>query len=298
MAFFLAPVIMAPAEVAPLTAKARIEAFDALRDAVSAHKDGAFAPLAKSMKTFAVTADSLAALETRLTVYLPRMLADLRLSLSVEPFGVNDIPAHIRRDWVTPDGVARVQVRPERPLAANDEIRAFAQALLAAQPRASGAPVTISEAGRIVVGAFREATLTALALIALLLFAVLRRPGPVFLILGPLALAAACTTATSVLLGLPFNFANVIVLPLLLGLGVASGVHLVMRGDAVAGSSTPRAVFYSALTTLASFGSLMASAHKGMVSMGQLLTISIVFMLIAMLVVLPAQMAWRRKSGD
>jgi uncharacterized protein len=113
-----------------------------------------------------------------------------------------------------------------------------------------------------------------------------------------LALAAACTTATSVLFGLPFNFANVIVLPLLLGLGVASGIHLVMRGADVAGSSTPRAVFYSALTTLASFGSLMASAHKGMVSMGQLLTVSIVFMLIAMLIVLPAQMAWRRKSGD
>ncbi|MBT5811891.1 MAG: hypothetical protein HOI19_16075, partial [Rhodospirillaceae bacterium] len=112
---------------------------------------------------------------------------------------------------------------------------------------------------------------------------------------------AVLTIATSVVFGLPFNFANVIVLPLLLGLGVASGVHLVMRGQTAAslrGSSTPRAVLYSALTTLASFGSLMASGHRGMVSMGQLLTISIAYMLIAMLVVLPAQMAWLEKRGD
>ena len=111
------------------------------------------------------------------------------------------------------------------------------------------------------------------------------------------------TGATSVVLDLPFNYANVIVLPLLFGFGVASGVHLVMRrrrtGDAVEllRTSTPRAVLYSALTTIASFGSLALSGHRGMTSMGQLLTIAIAYSLICTLIVLPALMVWleRRK---
>jgi uncharacterized protein len=302
MAFFLAPALGRPDDNAPpLDESARRGAFDALRSALSGRDEPAFVRLRQSMDRLGESNPDLAELETRLTGYLPVTLEDLRLFLSVNAVGLKDIPDRLRRDWVSPSGAARVQVRPARPLVDNDAIRAFAQAVLAAQPRASGAPVTISEAGRVVVGAFWEATVIALALIAVVLFVVLRRAGRVLLILGPLALAAVLTIATSVVFGLPFNFANVIVLPLLLGLGVASGVHLVMRGQTAAslrGSSTPRAVLYSALTTLASFGSLMASGHRGMVSMGQLLTISIAYMLIAMLVVLPAQMAWLEKRGD
>lgn len=302
MAFFLAPVLGRPDDNAPpLTGPARRAVYETLRAALSGRDEPAFVRLRQSMDRLGESNPDLAALETRLTGYLPLMLDDLRQSLSANAVGLKDIPAHLRRDWISPSGAARVQVRPARALVDNDAIRAFAQAVLIAQPRASGAPVTISEAGRVVVGAFWKATLIALALIALVLFIVLRRAGRVLLVLGPLALAAVLTIATSVLFGLPFNFANVIVLPLLLGLGVASGVHLVMRGQTAAmlrESSTPRAVLYSALTTLASFGSLMASGHRGMVSMGQLLTISIVYMLIAMLVVLPAQMAWLEKRAE
>ena len=99
-------------------------------------------------------------------------------------------------------------------------------------------------------------------------------------------------------MNLPFNFANIIVLPLLFGLGVASGVHMVMRERAadraidIMRTSTPRAVLFSALTTIASFGSLALSGHLGMTSMGQLLTIAIGYTLICMLFVLPAMMAW------
>ena len=107
--------------------------------------------------------------------------------------------------------------------------------------------------------------------------------------------------ATAVVLGLPFNFANIIALPLLLGLGVSAGIHLVLRwremGAAhhVLASSTPRAVLFSALTTAAAFGSLALSAHRGMNSMGQLLSISIACTLVAMLVVLPALLALTSK---
>ena len=118
------------------------------------------------------------------------------------------------------------------------------------------------------------------------------------LVLLPLALAAVLTGGTAVALNLPFDFANIIVLPLLFGLGVASGVHMVMRERAadravdVMHTSTPRAVLFSALTTIASFGSLALSGHLGMTSMGQLLTIAIGYTLICMLLVLPAMMVW------
>jgi predicted RND superfamily exporter protein len=112
--------------------------------------------------------------------------------------------------------------------------------------------------------------------------------------LFPLALAAVLTSAMGVLLNIPFNYANVIVLPLLIGIGVDSGIHLVLRndqvkaGEGVYGTSTPRAVFFSALTTVASFGSLMLSPHRGTASMGELLSIAIAMTLVCTLIVLPA----------
>ena len=114
---------------------------------------------------------------------------------------------------------------------------------------------------------------------------------------GPLLLAGAMTGAVSVLAGLSVNFADVIVVPLLLGIGVDSGIHLVHRhrGErAVQGllvTSTPRAILWSALTTIASFGSLGFATHLGMASLGQLLCLGVVVTLAANLLFLPALLA-------
>ena len=102
------------------------------------------------------------------------------------------------------------------------------------------------------------------------------------------------TIATSTVFGLPFNFANIIVLPLLFGIGVAGGIHLVIResqkGEKVFKTSTPRAILFSALTTIGSFGSIALSSHPGTSSMGYLLTISVILSLCCTLVILPALM--------
>ena len=119
------------------------------------------------------------------------------------------------------------------------------------------------------------------------------------LVFMPLVLAAAMTVASSAALGLPFNLANVIVLPLLFGLGVAGGIHLVTRereerrnrrAGGVLVTSTPRAVVFSALTTIGSFGSIALSSHPGTSSMGVLLTVSISLTLASTLIFLPALM--------
>jgi hypothetical protein len=136
-----------------------------------------------------------------------------------------------------------------------------------------------------------------MVLISILIAALLRRVRSVLLVFAPLVLATVLTVAASVLLKQPFNFANVIVLPLLFGLGVASGIHLVIRetqrggAAAVMWTSTPRAVLFSALTTIGSFGSMALSSHPGTSSMGVLLTLAIVLTLVCTLLVLPALMA-------
>jgi predicted RND superfamily exporter protein len=98
-----------------------------------------------------------------------------------------------------------------------------------------------------------------------------------------------------VLIAMPFNFANVIVIPLLLGIGVDGGIHLVHRArrpvpgqEGLVGTATSRAVFYSAATTIASFGSLALSSHPGIASLGLLLVIGMVVMAGCNLLVLPA----------
>ena len=194
-------------------------------------------------------------------------------------------------------GSVLIEVVPVEDLRDPAARERFVDALQAVAPHISGVPVTIVEAGRAVVTAFAQATLLALAAIAVLLLVVLRSPLDSLLVLAPLFLAALLTVAVSVVFGPAFNFANVIVLPLLLGLGVDSGIHMVMRareesaGIHTAANSTPRAILLSALTTVASFGALATSQHPGTASMGLLLTIAIVLTLVCVLAFLPALLA-------
>ena len=131
--------------------------------------------------------------------------------------------------------------------------------------------------------------------ITILLAVVLRRLLDVLLVLAPLCLAALLTAAASVLLNLPLNFANIIALPLLLGIGVAFEIYFVINWRAGHNmplqSSTARAILFSGLTTGAAFGSLAISDHRGTSSMGELLMIALVFTLGCTLFLLPALLA-------
>jgi predicted RND superfamily exporter protein len=160
-------------------------------------------------------------------------------------------------------------------------------------PDASGEAIIATEGGRAVLRAFLEAGLISAVLICALVLWVLRNIADTLMVLAPLVLAALLTMAISVNLGISLNFANVVVWPLLLGLGVASGIYMVLRDrqepDAqLLDTSTPRAVLFSALTTIASFGSLAIVKHPGLASMGRLLTLAISLSLITTVIVLPA----------
>ncbi|GIW40919.1 MAG: hypothetical protein KatS3mg076_1496 [Candidatus Binatia bacterium] len=246
----------------------------------------------------------LAALEKTLLGPLPDLVRRLRRALDPEEVRLENLPPEIRSRMLAPDGRARLQVFPRTPIHDTESLGGFAREVAAIAPNVTGMGVNIYEFGRATVRSLRQALLTAAVAITLLLWLLFRRLSDVLLVLAPLALAMAGTCAAMVLLGWKFNFANVVVLPLLLGVGVDSGIHLVHRSrlgldsaGALLRSSTARGVFYSALTTLASFGSLALSHHRGVESLGKVLTLGMALTLLANLVVLPALLDARRRRG-
>jgi uncharacterized protein len=221
-----------------------------------------------------------------------RRLDELRESLNPKKVTLNDLPPDVKDDWVASDGRARVEIFPKGDMSSNDQLVRFVAAVRTIAPNATGTPVTIQESAATVTRAFTTAGIIALIAIALLLFVVLRRIGDVALVLAPLMLAGLLTLATGVVADLPLNYANIIALPLLLGIGVSFDIYFVMRWRAGGGdllqSSTARAILFSALTTGTAFGSLALSNHPGTADMGKLLILALGFTLLCTFILLPA----------
>lgn len=240
-------------------------------------------------------------LETSLFGDVPRWLESLENALHPEPVRLEDLPASIVSRYRAPDGRARVEVFPTGDVSARGNLEAFVSSVQAIAPTTAGSAVEIVESGRAIVLALKQAFTGTLLIVALLLMLLWRSVRDTMLVLSALGLAAVLTAATTVVLDLPFNFADVIVLPLLLGVGVDSGIHLLHRhrsGDhsGVLETSTARGVLFSALTTIASFGTLGFSTHRGIASLGLLLTIGLVYVLLANLVFLPALLNWMERD--
>jgi predicted RND superfamily exporter protein len=208
---------------------------------------------------------------------------------------ISSIPTDFARDWMLPDGRARIQVNPKPEAQTPAGLHTFVQQVTAVAPDAGGSAVTITATADTIVGAFRQAAVYAVIAIALILLGLLRRVLDAALVMAPLLMSAALTLLIAVLLPLPLNFANIIALPLLLGVGVSFNIYFVMNWRAgqqrPLGSATARAILFSALTTGTAFGSLALSAHPGTASMGKLLLISLGCTLLASLVFIPALLA-------
>jgi hypothetical protein len=243
---------------------------------------------------------ALASLESILLSGFPSQMARLRTALDPDEITLADLPAPLAARMLTADGRARIKIYPRESLI--DEM-AFSRFVIDVQevaPRAAGVPINLVEFGRATESSFRQALLSAILAITALLWLLWRRVSDVVLALAPLLLSSTLTCAALVLLDMPFNFANVIVIPLLLGIGVDSGIHLVHRAnhlaktdDSLLMTTTARAVLFSALTTAVSFGTLALSSHRGMASLGIVLTIGMLLSIICNLVVLPELIEWR-----
>jgi uncharacterized protein len=222
------------------------------------------------------------------------VLDQLKNSLQAQPVSFKTLPPDIVGAWKAKDGLMRVEALPKGDPNDNDNLRKFANAVLAAEPTAIGGPVSILKSGDTVVKAFIHAGIYALVVIGLLLWITLRRITDVLLTLVPLLVAGAVTLEICVLIGLPLNFANIVAMPLLLGIGVAFKIYYVTAWRSgrtnLLQTSLTRAIFFSALTTATAFGSLWLSSHPGTSSMGKLLALSLVTTLAAVLLFQPALM--------
>jgi uncharacterized protein len=225
---------------------------------------------------------------------LPDSIWRLQVALEAEPFTQQALPQSLSSHWQSHNDVYRLAIYPTENINDNDALRRFVRAVQQVTPYATGAPVISLEAGEAVVDAFVHAFSLALLGVTLALLVLLRNVLSTVLVLVPLLLAALFTGAGTVYLGVPFNFANIIALPLLLGIGIDCSVHMVHRSrntgvvyENLLHTSTARAIFYSALTTLVGFGSLAFSPHQGTASMGLLLAVGVLLTLICVLIILP-----------
>ena len=260
---------------------------------LGARGDRAAARLAEDLqRSLAQGKAALPALAANLSDGINHRLDGLRQALQAAPVSLATLPAEIRGEWIGRDGQWCVEAHPRGDARDNLILRRFADAVQRVSPNATGDAVTIQESARTITNAFATAGLVAAAAIAVLLFVVLRRIRDIASVLMPLVLAGLLTLATAVVAGLPLNFANIITLPLLLGIGVAFDIYFVMRWRAGEGSllrsSTARAVVFSALTTGTAFGSLAVSRAPELSDMGELLLIALAYTLLCTLFVLPA----------
>ena len=231
---------------------------------------------------------------------LPPQIDGLRDALQAQPVTEADLPSQLTRRWKTADGQYRVEIWPKEVLDGPAPMERFVAQVRTVAPDVTGSAVGYIESGHAVVGAFKQAFTYSFIAITILLLVMLRSFADMLLVLIPLLLAGLLTVAGSVLFKVPFNFANVIALPLILGVGVDYGVYLAQRGRLAASAhvnllqtGTARAVLFGALITTANFGDLMLAKHPGIVSMGVLLSVGLLMTLICALVLLPSLLARR-----
>jgi len=242
-------------------------------------------------------------LEQSLLASLPGRLNALKAALNADIIEINNLPDELSTRWKSVEGNYLLEIFPAENLMDNLAMEDFVDQLQQEIPQVIGAPVINIEAGKAVINAFQQAFLYALLTISLLLLLLLRSVRDTTYILVPLLLAATLTGALTVLLKIPFNFANIIALPLLLGIGVDSAIHIIHRSRSappedgrLLATSSARAVLVSALTTIFSFGNLAFSPHLGTASMGKLLTIGICMTLLCTLIVLPSLLNEQNKK--
>lgn len=234
--------------------------------------------------------------EEGLLEHFPVMLSNLKKAASASPVSIDSLPHSLKSRWISTSGDEyRIQVSPAAGIEDPQSLRTFSNKVREIAPDATGELVTFIESGTIVVEAFTDALIYSLLAITALLLIYLRSFIYTIYILFPLILVALLTGAAMVIFDIKFNFANIIALPMLLGLGVDNAIHMVHRAKegSIASkdllkTTTSRAIFFSSLTTLFSFGNLMVSPHSGTASLGLVLLFGILFLIFSTLIVLPA----------
>ena len=232
-------------------------------------------------------------LQTGVIDDLLAQIQTIRRRLDLDEVKVENLPSSVTGRLISENGQKLSVIVPSQDMDSIVNLSSFIESVRSLAPTATGRPVIEWGVGTLVVNSFQTALLLSACSILLILLLALRNLLLALVVLVPLLLAALLTFGIAVFAGISINMANILVLPLIFGLGAASGIHVVDRylGEQdvtqLMNSSTPRAVVLSNLTTVGAFASLSISAHQGAASVGILLTIAVCLLLLFTLFLLP-----------
>ena len=236
--------------------------------------------------------EELKKLEGKYFYFFKKNIKKLNDSFEANKITENNIPNSLKSRYIGKNGKIRVEVVPSYNLDNQKNKKRFVDQVFTISPNVSGGAFTTFEAGNAVVTSFKKAMIISICSTTLFLFVVLRNFKKIFIIFINLFTSLLFSLSFLILFGLNLNFANIIALPLLFGLGAATSIQTVLRIEKFETlekyfkTSTPRAIIFSLLTTLATFCILSFSSHLGTSSMGQLLIISILSIFLSNLTVL------------
>ena len=221
------------------------------------------------------------------------LIKDILHLLNYRKFDLDEVPIYYKKRYFSDTGFERIEIKPKEDVTLNEKLKEFVSQVEAIYPNSSGMPIIQLKAGNIVVNSFFIAFSISILFLIFFSYFIFRKILYVFFCIFPLVFASLCIIIIMKVFSLNLNFANMISLPLLFSLGTSYSIYLVKRYielddlGKMLNSSTPRAVLFSALTTIGSFGTLGFSNHYGTSSMGILLFISLLFAILSCLIILP-----------
>ncbi len=236
----------------------------------------------------------------RLSGYLDRAAQELldrlhalRAAAHPMPPDWNDLPAGLVDRFVGRSGKLLLRVYGKGSLWDMDAMARFVADVRSVDPNATGNPMQVYEASRQMKRSYEQAALYAILIIVPLVFLDFRRPRDAFLAVLPLGLGMFQLFGLMGLLNVPLNAANIIALPLMLGMAIDNGVHIMhdfhgQRGPYRMSHATAIAVVLDSVTTMVGFAVLMVADHRGLQGLGRVMTIGMACCLFSSLIILPA----------
>jgi predicted RND superfamily exporter protein len=209
------------------------------------------------------------------------------------PLHVEDLPSVFRNQFVGVTGKFLLQVFPRENMWQRDNQEKFITELRTVDPNVTGTPVQLYELEELLKNSYLQAARFSLAAIALLVLIHFRSAGAVILALLPVGIGTLWLAGLMGWFGIPVNLANIMTLPLVIGIGVTNGIHILNRfaeerTPNILSRSTGKAVLVSGLTAIAGFGSLIIAKDRGIHSLGCVMSVGIAACMIAGLTLLPA----------
>lgn len=308
MSLLLGPLIATQSST-DINNKERLEAITVLNNKINSLTDNAIDEdlillgnnLSALLKQVGNNSDNaqLVEIEQQLLKSFPGRMRFLAEALNAVEVSLEDIPAEVHDRWVS-NNLYKMEILPVENLNDNVAMKNFVRQLQSYDNDVIGSPVISIEAGAAVINAFKSAFTYALIAIAILLLLLIKVKMDAVVILLSVFVGGVFTFGFMLLFNIPLNFANIIGLPLLLGIGVDSGIHIAGRfrqehktGRNVFMTSSSRGVIVSSLTTICSIGNLAFSSHQGTASMGLLLSLGLASMMISTMIILPAFLIWQ-----